>query len=206
MCALTRTWAAERTGRASEIPAVSHRENVQEDATAREPRTSQAIMERSKPKDNDPLPSKKRKTMQQPKPGNPPKDEAASINSSISKTSLPDWYSRVDRKKIREAIDNCKDNPRGDLARTFEGLREAIHDAEFGKVDEVVLRNTRLLEKNVGLPLIFDNNKIGYPFDIVADSQELGSKWCRRVLGPDLMGGIHSAKEWEEVGQPTLAV
>lgn len=133
-------------------------------------------------------------------PNSPASDTAA----DTSALTLPEWYHRVNKnakhdrsqvvklRKIKEAIDKCRANPRADLTNIFDEIRDGIHDAEFREVDAVVIRNTRLLEPELGLPLIFNSSEVDYPFDVKADAQQLWTRWARRVFETDLLRGINT--------------
>ncbi|KAK4503813.1 hypothetical protein PRZ48_004728 [Zasmidium cellare] len=105
--------------------------------------------------------------------------------------------------QIRKAQDIIK-KPQGqsrkaqiELQPIFNEVRDKLHKVAFIKVSKKGLRNTRALDNENGLPLIFDkrfDQGVSWPFDIRADAEELYNKWYREDFETDLMRGINCGK------------
>jgi hypothetical protein len=120
---------------------------------------------------------------------------------------LPDWYtsirpdgrnSKVQRdiiaktNQIRTLIVDIGNSAEPN-SEIFDKLREQLHDAEFLKLNRHTMKQSRLLEYDVGLPRIFNGDL--YPWDIRADARELWFTWshCFATLfeyDPFLLRGI----------------
>ena len=77
-------------------------------------------------------------------------------------------------------------------AKYLDDIRICIHEYEHKKVDEILVKKSKLLESHLGLPLLFMTDE--FPADIRGDAKALYLKWCRRDFDPDLLRGIDESK------------
>ena len=114
------------------------------------------------------------------------------------------WYESVDLgqkfnrkdletlKYITTLIKNCEAAARtgGNIQTVFARLRKRMHDMEFYDfLSGVLLRKSKILEED-GFEAIFEDQIVGYPWDIRADALTLYRKWRNGVLDPHLLRGI----------------
>lgn len=93
-------------------------------------------------------------------------------------------------KLIKDPISACQNlKEQEKLSAKYEKIRGYLHQYRHLKVDAQMVRNSRLLEVNTGLPYLFLGGH-QFPFDIKADAKELAMKWRRRDFDPDMMRGI----------------
>ncbi|KAK5728717.1 hypothetical protein LTR15_001856 [Elasticomyces elasticus] len=97
-------------------------------------------------------------------------------------------------ESLKDFVRKCKKHERGfNIQETFQKIRDTLHKLVFEKVTGQLLRNRRILHDQDGLPQIFDKKHSGdvkYPWDVVADAEELYNKWCLQDFETDLLRGI----------------
>ncbi|KAK4899918.1 hypothetical protein LTR27_002679 [Elasticomyces elasticus] len=97
-------------------------------------------------------------------------------------------------ESLKDYVRKCKKHERGfNFQETFQKIRDTLHKLVFEKVTGQLLRNRRILHDQDGLPQIFDKKHSGdvkYPWDVVADAEELYNKWCLQDFETDLLRGI----------------
>lgn len=79
------------------------------------------------------------------------------------------------------------------LVKEVDEIAERLHTLIFLPVDGKLLRQTRMLDNNDGLPQLFDSaftNNIDWPFYLKADAEELYNKWYTGEFETDLYRGI----------------
>ncbi|KAM0694380.1 hypothetical protein Q7P36_004735 [Cladosporium allicinum] len=79
------------------------------------------------------------------------------------------------------------------LVKEVDEIAERLHTLIFLPVDGKLLRQTRMLDNNDGLPPLFDSaftNNIDWPFYLKADAEELYNKWYTGEFETDLYRGI----------------
>jgi hypothetical protein len=79
------------------------------------------------------------------------------------------------------------------LAKESRDIVERLHALIFLPVDAKLLRRTRILDNNDGLPQLFDSaftNGIEWPWYLKADAEELYNKWYTGEFETDLYRGI----------------
>ena len=77
--------------------------------------------------------------------------------------------------------------------KIFTDIRDILHKLMFQEVTGPLLKLSRMLHNQEGLPQLFDSDYSGnvdWPFDIRADATELYNKWYRKIFETDLMRGI----------------
>lgn len=153
-----------------------------------------------------------------------PKRPKASIDDLASPQSVdsdnegrpPKWYKNLTRDNkrsrnqssgvdvllqrlkahIEKAQKVAKTGRKAELEAIFNEVRERLHVLVFEKVDGQILRNTKMLDNESGLPQIFDKAYaagVQWPYDIKADAEELYNKWSRRDFDVDIMRGIDTS-------------
>ena len=79
------------------------------------------------------------------------------------------------------------------LAKESRDIVERLHALIFLPVDAKLLRRTRVLDNNDGLPQLFDSaftNGVDWPWYLKADAEELYNKWCTGEFETDLYRGL----------------
>ena len=126
-----------------------------------------------------------------------------------------DWYGKIDmtRKYSRgdlvtlQLIGNlvikcrreagCSTVPESLLGQ----IRVTLHRMEFFDfVSHVLIKKSKVLDDEVGLPQIFNGKGAPYPWDIKADAQALYLRWLRGVIDPHLLRGIESSRKQRATG------
>ncbi|KAK3620030.1 ubiquitin-like with PHD and RING finger domains 2 [Elasticomyces elasticus] len=107
----------------------------------------------------------------------------------------PAWYQALQVVQRRGNADEASASPLIESLKdyTFQKIRDSLHKLMFEKVSGQLLRNRRILHDQDGLPQIFDKKHSGdvvYPWDVVADAEELYNKWCLQDFETDLLRGI----------------
>ncbi|KAK3073985.1 hypothetical protein LTR53_003932 [Teratosphaeriaceae sp. CCFEE 6253] len=101
-------------------------------------------------------------------------------------------------QRLKGDIKRCKDPKSATPAPViFDDIRAALHKLAFEQVSGQLLRNTRMLHDQDGLPQIFDQrfgDGVSFPWDLRADAEELYNKWCERDFETDLLRGIIRGK------------
>lgn len=120
----------------------------------------------------------------------------------------PGWYSKMkfesrggrDKMGVDQLLNALKDKvkraQKGDTS-VFQEIRDRLHKIFFVEVNKQMLRNTKMLDNESGLPQLFDKNfakSVDWPYDIKADAEELYNKWCRQDFATDIMRGINCGK------------
>jgi len=122
--------------------------------------------------------------------------------------ALPAWYRNVDVHRdrlnrgsdvahlyhVRDVMGKYKkaSTTIQERAKYLDDLRMCLHEYEHKKVDEILVKKSKLLESHLGLPLLFMSDE--FPPDIRGDAKALYLKWCRRDFDPDLLRGISESK------------
>lgn len=99
--------------------------------------------------------------------------------------------------RIKEAIRTAKasnaQNREVVLPTQFGKIISMVHKIVFLNVTDKLLRKTRMLDNNDGLPQLFDDEFSGgvpWPWYLRADAEELYNKWCGKVFETDLYRGL----------------
>jgi len=135
----------------------------------------------------------------------------------MSSTTLspPEWYSRLPRGNSRptgkgSGSSSSADTKLGQLKRRIENIPKVargshlpdnecealiniLHDAMFYDVNAQMVRNHNLLTTTSGLPVLFyapSSKGMAFPSYIMADAEELYTKWCDRNFEPDMLRGL----------------
>ena len=120
-----------------------------------------------------------------------------------SEVELPDWYKslRVNKhnepdrglvinlQNLRSKIMKARNDP---STINLDILREELHTNEFRTINEAILKRSRILDIDVGLPVLFRGTR--FPHDVQDDAHGLFNKWCSRDFDPDILRGIHTTK------------
>lgn len=80
---------------------------------------------------------------------------------------------------------------------TLDTIREYLHKFEHQEgIDQLIMRDSRLLTEESGLPRLFLARHDGFrfPFDIILDAKALYHKWSIQDFDPDIMRGILSKR------------
>ncbi|KAK5726415.1 ubiquitin-like with PHD and RING finger domains 2 [Elasticomyces elasticus] len=97
-------------------------------------------------------------------------------------------------ESLKDYVRKCKKHERDfNIQETFQKIRDTLHKLVFERVTGQLLRNRRILHDKDGLPQIFDEKHsegVKYPWDVVADAEELYNKWCLQDFDTDLLRGI----------------
>ncbi|KAK5678494.1 hypothetical protein LTS10_008938 [Elasticomyces elasticus] len=97
-------------------------------------------------------------------------------------------------ESLKDYVRKCKKHERGfNIQETFQKIRDTLHKLVFERVTGQLLRNRRILHDKDGLPQIFDEKHsegVKYPWDVVADAEEMYNKWCLQDFETDLLRGI----------------
>ncbi|KAF2254143.1 hypothetical protein BU26DRAFT_134308 [Trematosphaeria pertusa] len=141
-------------------------------------------------------------------------------------SELPAWYAKIkttDRgmkelgkrpsslatqaltalSSMNGCMDRCEQQgvSRAQLGKLFEELRDQVHKAEITlKIDRFIVRKTRFLDPEYGLPRIFASKKVDFPWDLKADAWQLYSRWRQEVFEVDILRGIKIARETDRGG------
>jgi len=95
---------------------------------------------------------------------------------------------------MKTCLDRCeKGGTTAELTNLFEELRDKVHKAEILlKVNCFIVRKTKMLDENIGLPRIFasKSNKVEFPWDLKADAYQLYNRWREEIFEHDLLRGI----------------
>lgn len=134
----------------------------------------------------------------------PPNEEAA--RPTGANRQPPDWYKALpkpngsrarDENASETAIQRLKDNiKKAKVSRNpslHNDILEGLHKLVFLPVTDKLLRKTRMMDNNDGLPQLFDDhfsNSVQWPWYIKADAEELYNKWCKKVFETDLYRGL----------------
>lgn len=118
----------------------------------------------------------------------------------------PDWYKALpkpngsrgrDENASETAIQRLKDHiKKAKLSRNpslYNDILEGLHKLVFLPVTDKLLRKTRMMDNNDGLPQLFDDyfsNSVQWPWYIKADAEELYNKWCKKIFETDLYRGL----------------
>ncbi|KAI9749326.1 MAG: 60S ribosomal protein L20 [Chaenotheca gracillima] len=120
-----------------------------------------------------------------------------------------DWYRSINMsqkfsrgdiitlQRVNQLIQNCrKALGTPELEQQFGEIRNVLHKMDtFDFLTGVIIKKSKVLEEETGLPLIFlDPLKIGFPWDVKADSRALFSRWMQGDLDPHLLRGIDTRK------------
>jgi hypothetical protein len=95
--------------------------------------------------------------------------------------------------RLKTSIKAVRANPSA-LAKEGKEIAERLHALIFLPVDGKLLRQTRILDNNDGLPQLFDSaftNGIEWPWYLKADAEELYNKWYTGEFETDLYRGIN---------------
>jgi hypothetical protein len=135
------------------------------------------------------------------------------IGGAVTVDELPAWYTNLrtsnsrhaiqqgDRQKldklgrITELIKECRKLhlAKKSLATTFDKLRETLHEVEFLRVKAHFITQKRLLDKDRGLPQIFDtsvSDGVPYPQYLQDDAKLLFTRWHNEKFEVNLFTGI----------------
>ncbi|KAF2246851.1 hypothetical protein BU26DRAFT_521247 [Trematosphaeria pertusa] len=152
--------------------------------------------------------------------------EAKDDNEYPLPSELPAWYAKIkttDRgmkelgkrpsslatqaltalSSMKGCMDRCEQQgvSRAQLEKLFEELRDQVHKAEITlKVDRFIVRKTRFLDPEYGLPRIFASKKVDFPSDLKADAWQLYSRWRQEVFEVDILRGIRIARGTDRGG------
>jgi hypothetical protein len=118
----------------------------------------------------------------------------------------PDWYKalpkpdgsrRRDDNDSETAIQRLKNHiTKAKISSNptlFNEILEGLHRLVFLKVNDKLLRKTRMMDNNDGLPQLFDDHFshiVKWPWYIKADAEELYNKWCKKIFETDLYRGL----------------
>lgn len=92
-------------------------------------------------------------------------------------------------RQFRIRLDKILKNPNR-LDEFIDELRKDLHKLVFAPVVKMDVQNERLLDHQTGLPTIFDNQGIAWPWDVIADAEELFNNWKADKFAADLLEGI----------------
>lgn len=150
---------------------------------------------------------------------------AHSLPIDTRATSKPsEWYENIDMRAkysrsdlqtvsyITSLIKECNrlmaNGQHAESLPVKAKIRQRLHEMEFYDflLDGVIIKKSKVLDENVGLPRIFrEAEGVDYPWDIKADARMLYSKWMRGVLDPHLLRGIESARKKRSVGKTAIS-
>lgn len=122
----------------------------------------------------------------------------------------PDWnrtlskaerggINRAGKRDIVVALQNIRDeiskaennwNNTALYQEAVHRIRQQLHIFEHEeRLDEAVIRESRILYPDAGLPRLFKDRCDGFrfPFDVCADAKSLWKKWCRTDLDPNIL-------------------
>jgi hypothetical protein len=118
----------------------------------------------------------------------------------------PDWYKALpkpngsrgrDENASETAIQRLKNHiKKAKMSRDptlYNDILEGLHKLVFLPVTDKLLRKTRIMDNNDGLPQLFDDyysNIVKWPWYIKADAEELYNKWCKKIFETDLYRGL----------------
>lgn len=106
---------------------------------------------------------------------------------------------------INTLIKQCQDEAgrSGNLEPIFAKVRQRLHKMEFFDfLRPVIVKKSKVLDDNVGLPQIFnDGGGVQYPWDIKDDAQMLYTRWMQGLLDPGLLRGIESVRRQRAAGR-----
>lgn len=112
--------------------------------------------------------------------------------------------------RIKDAIRTAKasnaQNRDVVLPTQFGKIISMVHKIIFLNVTDKLLRKTRMLDNNDGLPQLFDDEFSGgvpWPWYLRADAEELYNKWCGKVFETDLYRGLIRAMRGKGKGLST---
>lgn len=121
-------------------------------------------------------------------------------------------YSRSDLLAVQYIITLIKDCQKeaarsGNLDLLFAKIRQRLHQMEFYPfLSGVIMKKSKVLEEDVGLPQIFDDAKgVHYPWDVKDDANMLWSRWMRGSLDPHLLRGIDSVRKVRAAGKSAIS-
>ncbi|KAI9829988.1 MAG: hypothetical protein M1826_005161 [Phylliscum demangeonii] len=131
------------------------------------------------------------------------------------------WYDSIDMKQkysrsdlnnlqyLRTLIQKCQkyaDRPR-ELPALFGQMRQRLHQMEFYDfLSGVIVKMSKVLEDDVGLPQIFDGaGGVQYPWDVREDAERLYAKWMQGILDPHLLRGIESHRKQRTAGKSAMS-
>ncbi|KAI9712237.1 MAG: hypothetical protein M1828_001715 [Chrysothrix sp. TS-e1954] len=115
--------------------------------------------------------------------------------------SDPDWCkgptkpkkrSQVVNRNALDGLTNLKDtmyklDKHGFSAKGLDDIRTHLHRMEHMEVNEELVRQSKLLLAQHGLPRLFADR---FPQDIRGDARALANKWLMRDFDPDILRGI----------------
>lgn len=108
----------------------------------------------------------------------------------------------VKLQRLKDLIRDFKES-RGNQNALLIQIRQELHEAEVRyKVTDLLVRKSRLLFPDEGLPVLFFSEFVTLvPWDIRADAEELYNKWALRDFDNDVMRGIDMTHPKAKSGQ-----
>ncbi|KAK1060292.1 hypothetical protein LTR33_012954 [Friedmanniomyces endolithicus] len=140
------------------------------------------------------------------------KSELSSAARATIEERPPAWYNKLkpgSRRnpdeanastllgRLRSDVKKCRGATGAQMEQLLATIRDELHILAFTKVSGQLLRENRMLHNEDGLPQIFDgkfSNGVTFPWDVMADAEELYNKWCLQDFETDLLRGIKRGK------------